>query len=97
MESIRVLYVDADDSVAETTDALERVSDVVTAETAMTANDALDKLEAATFNCIEFLRTVREQNRPMPFILFAEEGSERVAGDAIAADMTGYLQRGSDD
>ena len=46
-------------------------------------------------NGIGFLEEVRETDPDLPFILFTGKGSEEVAGDAIAAGATDYLQKGS--
>jgi len=47
---------------------------------------------------IGFLRTIRERNPDLPFILFTGKGSEEIASDAISAGATDYLQKqiGSD-
>jgi DNA-binding NtrC family response regulator len=44
---------------------------------------------------LEFLRTVRETRPDLPFILFTGKGSEAVASEAIAADVTHYFQKRS--
>lgn len=43
---------------------------------------------------IEFLRQVRAEHPTIPFILFTGKGSEAVASAAVAADVSGYLQKG---
>lgn len=44
---------------------------------------------------IEFLKTVRQRGFDLPFILFTGKGSEEVAGEAISAGVTDYLQKNS--
>jgi PAS domain S-box-containing protein len=103
---IRVLHVDTDPAFAElVADSLERESDPVTVETATSATGALDRIEAATFDCVvsdydltetdgvALLEAVREAHPELPFILFTAKGSEAVASEAIAAGVTDYLQK----
>ncbi|MFP4628233.1 MAG: response regulator [Halobacteriales archaeon] len=87
---------------------LERVDDDLTVRTETSALDALDRLADESFdavisdyqmprmNGIEFLRTVREEYPDLPFILCTARGSEEVATEAIAADVTDYIQKGTD-
>ena len=44
---------------------------------------------------IEFLEKVRERDEDIPFILFTGKGSEEIAGEAIGAGVTDYLQKGT--
>ncbi|MFW5964168.1 MAG: PAS domain S-box protein [Natronomonas sp.] len=46
-------------------------------------------------NGIEFLERVRERDEDIPFILFTGKGSEEIAGEAIGAGVTDYLQKGT--
>lgn len=43
---------------------------------------------------LEFLEHVREKDPELPFILYTGKGSEEIAGRAINAGVTGYLQKG---
>lgn len=105
---IRVLHVDDDPAVADLTATfLEREDDRFVVETASSAEEALERLEAEQFdsvisdyempgtNGIELLESVREQSPALPFILFTGKGSEAVASDAISAGVTDYLQKES--
>jgi PAS domain S-box-containing protein len=105
-DTIRLLHVDDEPDFAETAAAfLERENDRFHVETASTAGDALEQLDAAAFDCIvsdydmpgtngiEFLETVREEFPDLPLILFTGKGSEEVASDAISAGVTDYLQK----
>jgi PAS domain S-box-containing protein len=105
-DAVRLLHVDDEPDFAETAAAfLERENDRLCVETASSAAEALDRLEASTFDCIvsdydmpgrngiEFLEAVREEYPELPLILFTGKGSEEVASDAISAGVTDYLQK----
>ena len=106
--SVRVLHVDDDPSITDLTATyLEREDDQFTVETATNAEDGLKTIsdrppdcvvsdyEMPGLNGIEFLQAVREEYPDLPFILYTGKGSEAVASDAIAADVTDYLQKSS--
>ena len=106
--SIYVLHVDDEPSFGELTAAyLERKDDRFEVETVTSADEAIATLADRPPDCIvsdynmpgkdglEFLEVVRETHPDLPFILFTGRGSEQVASDAIAADVTDYLQKGS--
>jgi len=105
-DSIRLLHVDDEPDFAETAAAfLEKENDRLRVETASNAENALERLESSTFDCIvsdydmpgrsgiEFLEAVREEYPELPLILFTGKGSEEVASDAISAGVTDYLQK----
>jgi PAS domain S-box-containing protein len=105
---ISVLHVDDDSSLRDLTATfLERENDRFTVETAASADDGFDCISNCQPDCIvsdynmpdmdgiEFLRAVREEHPECPFILFTGQGGEEVASDAIAADATDYLQKGT--
>ena len=104
--TIRILHVDDDPDFAEVAAlSIERQEETLTVETATSAGEGLEKLEAERFDCIvsdyempgqdgiEFLRTVRDEYPGIPFILFTGKGSEAVASEAISAGVTDYLQK----
>nr|WP_324665794.1 response regulator [Haloarcula sp. CK38] len=108
---VHVLHVDDEPGFADiAADFLEREDNRLVVETAASASEGLDRLADEDFDCIisdydmpeqnglEFLETVREMAPDLPFILFTGKGSEEVAGDAISAGVTDYLQkeRGTD-
>src|SRR6056297_2245878 len=108
---ICVLHVHDEPDFADiVADFLEREDDELTVEVATSASEGLDRLANGDFDCIisdydmpgqngiEFLETVRESAPDLPFVLFTGKGSEEVAGDAISAGVTDYLQkeRGTD-
>ena len=104
---IRVLHVDDDPEFVDlAATLLERVHDDVTVTTETAASDAVERLDAGeSFDCvvsdydmpgvdgIEFLERVRERDPDLPFLLFTGKGSEAVAGEAISAGATDYLQK----
>lgn len=107
-DEINVLLVDDDPAITDLTASfLRREDDRFRIRTATSADEGLSVIDDCRPDCIvsdfdmpeidgiEFLRTVREQFSTLPFILFTGKGSETVASDAIAADVTDYLQKGS--
>ncbi|MFC6974833.1 PAS domain S-box protein [Halomicroarcula sp. GCM10025709] len=111
LPDVHVLHVDDEPDFADVVaDFLEHEDNRLAVETATSASEGLDRLADEDFDCIisdydmpeqngiEFLETVREMAPELPFILFTGKGSEEVAGDAISAGVTDYLQkeRGTD-
>ncbi|EMA33122.1 hybrid sensor histidine kinase/response regulator [Haloarcula japonica] len=107
--AIRVLHVDDDRQYAETAAAfLERESAEFDIDIATNAQKGARLLETEPVDCIvsdyempdqngiDFLESVREDYPDLPFILYTGRGSEAVAGDAISAGVTDYLQKSSD-
>lgn len=104
-DRIRVLHVDDEpDFVDLSASYLERENSRLTVETATSPDDGLDQLsdeldciisdyDMPGMNGIEFLEAVRTEYPDLPFILFTGKGSESVAGDAISAGITDYLQK----
>jgi len=84
---------------------LEREAERLTVRTATSAQDALEIFDDEPIDCIlsdhhmlgqtgvELLRSVRAEDDGIPFIMFTETGSEVVASEAIAADVTDYIIR----
>ena len=107
-DGINVLLVDDEPGITDLTASfLEREDDRFCIQTATSADEGLAIINDCRPDCIvsdyempemdgiEFLQTVREKFPTLPFILFTGKGSETVASDAIAADVTDYLQKGS--
>ena len=105
-EPIRVLHVDDEADFAETAARfLEREDDAFEVVTETSAAAGLDRIEATEVDCvvsdyqmpgtdgIEFLARVRDRYPDLPFVLFTGQGSEAVAGEAISAGATDYLQK----
>ncbi len=108
VEQMRVLLVDDNaDLVAVVAKFLEREHDGITAVTATSADETLERLQVESVDCIvsdydmpdrnglELLRDVREANPDLPFVLFTGKGSEEIASEAISAGVTEYLQKGT--
>ena len=107
-DGINVLLVDDEPGITDLTASfLKREDDRFCIQTATSADEGLAIINDCRPDCIvsdyempemdgiEFLQTVREKFPTLPFILFTGKGSETVASDAIAADVTDYLQKGS--
>jgi len=103
---ITVLHVDDEPGFADmTAEFLQRAGrfDVLTEER---GEDALARIADEPVDCVvsdhdmpgmnglELLAQVRERYPDLPFILFTGKGSEEVAGEAISAGVTDYLQKG---
>jgi PAS domain S-box-containing protein len=103
---VRVLHVDDERTIAETTASfleteIENASVAVETDPAT----ALERLDDEPFDCIvsdyqmpemdgvELLEAVRETHPDLPFILFTGKGSEEVASEAISAGVTDYLRK----
>jgi len=106
-DPIRVVHVDDDpDFAALAATYLEREDDRITVETATCAERGLEHLAERDVDCIvsdyempgtngiEFLEAVRGERPELPFIFYTGKGSEAVAGDAVSAGATDYLQKG---
>lgn len=105
--SISVVYVDDYAEMCELTasrleDAAGRLDVTATTDPSSVVDSlgAVDCIvsdyEMPEMNGIELLRRVRALDDELPFILFTSDGSERVAGDALALGATDYLiKRGS--
>ncbi len=109
-ESVRVLYVDDDEDYAgQTAESLERVRDDLAVVTATSVDDAVERLDQYSIDCIvsdydmgdrtgiDLLQRIREQNGRIPFILYTAQGSEDLASEAISAGVTDYFQKRSDE
>lgn len=104
--ALRVLVVDDSDLfrtlVAGELDALYDME----VETATRASEALDRLEAGSFDCvvsdydmpgadgIELVERLRARGDDVPFILVTAAGSEAVASEAVTAGVTDYFPKG---
>ena len=105
-DPIRVLHVDDDQVFGRSIKRFfERSDDEITIFFAESAKKGLSVLKEEEIDCIvsdydmsgmtglEFLKSVRDGRREIPFILFTGKGSEEIASDAISAGVTDYLQK----
>jgi PAS domain S-box-containing protein len=108
--SVRVLHVDDDPSYRDVTSTfLEKELPSADVVTAGGADAGLERLDDGGVDCVvsdydmprtdglEFLEQVREDHPDLPFVLYTGKGSEEIAGRAINAGVTGYLQKGGPD
>jgi signal transduction histidine kinase/DNA-binding NarL/FixJ family response regulator len=99
-----VLCVDGDSASFERTAArLEGKLSELTLHSASTAEAALELLSSEPIECvvctdelpdgsgIDLLESVREEHGALPFVLAPHAGSERLAAEAVAAGVTGYV------
>lgn len=105
-ETTAVLLVDTSSAVERHAVELEREFDDVV--TVGAAEDALGRLSTEPVDCvvstyelpdangIELLERVRVERPTIPFVLWPDSGSERVASEAVAANVTGYVPRRGD-
>jgi len=103
--AIRVLHVDDEETNARAKRVLEGGTDRLRVETASTVADGIERFTAAEVDCVvasyrlpdcdgvELLRRVRELDGDVPFVLFTDRGSERVASEAVSAGVTEYVPR----
>jgi PAS domain S-box-containing protein len=104
-ETVRVLYVD--DQVDGTDAAIATVAtdDEFEIEEVDHAAAAIDTLGTGSYDCVvsgydltqvdglTFLEEVRERWPDLPFVLYTDSGSERVASDAFSAGATDYVEK----
>jgi PAS domain S-box-containing protein len=107
-QRVQILHIDDEPDFADLTKTFLQTEDNrFDVETATSADEGLSIINDRPPDCIvsdynmpgmdglELLEAVRRDNPDLPFILFTGRGSEEVASDAIAADVTDYLQKGS--
>ncbi len=103
-DDIHVLHVDDDPAFGDLVATFLGRHDgvVVHRETDPTA--ALDRLDAVDcvvsdydmpdLDGLELLQRVRARRSDLPFVLFTGKGNEEIASEAIAAGVSGYVQKG---
>jgi PAS domain S-box-containing protein len=102
--SVRILYVyDPDIPPGVTPGDLTRADDTLLVDTAHGADDALDRLATATYDCVlstyalpdgdgvTVLRQIRDFDPDLPFVLYTHGGSEQIASEAVSAGVSEYL------
>lgn len=106
---IHVLLVDDAQDLAEmVAEYIERNHDDIRVTTATSAVTAFSELTETDVDCIvsdyrmpavdglEFLEAVRERDQGIAFILFTNKGSDAIAGTAMEAGVTAYVEKGTD-
>jgi PAS domain S-box-containing protein len=104
---VRVLHIDDDPIFTEmVVEFLEQKEPTISVQTETQVDEALSTLDQKPIECIvsdydmpkktglDFLGLVRDEYPDLPFILFTGKGSEEIAGRAISAGVTDYLQKG---
>lgn len=104
---VEILHVEDEPDFADLCQVfLTRHNDQFRVNTAAHVPEALTELRKRGVDCIisdfdmpgesglDLLKTVRETEPELPFILFTGKGSEEIASDAISAGVTDYLQKG---
>jgi len=108
-DSIDVLHVDDDPSLVDVAATfLEREEPRLDVETETEPAAALDRVVDGDVDCVvsdydmprmdglELFEAVREERPDLPFVLFTGKGNEAVAGEAVSAGVTDYLQKTTD-
>ncbi|MFB6223349.1 MAG: PAS domain-containing protein [Haloarcula sp.] len=103
---VRVLHVDDNLSFRELVKTfLQQEDDRFEVVSIGDPTDTIAKLSETDIDCvvsdyempnksgIELLQCVREEFPSLPFVLFTGKGSEEIAGEAISAGVTDYLQK----
>jgi len=103
---VKVLYIDDEPSLLESTRSyLERRGNFIV-DTVTSAKGGLELLEKNPYDVIvsdyqmpvmdgiELLRHLREQNNPIPFIIFTGKGHEEVVVEAYNAGADFYIPKG---
>jgi PAS domain S-box-containing protein len=100
--------VDDDENLLEIVKLFLEETKYITVDTAISAEDALNKLRSTSYdaivsdyempkmNGIEFLKQVRRTHGDLPFILFTGRGREEVVIQAINNGADFYLQKGGE-
>ena len=103
-DAVRILVVDGDGCRrAETAHTLERIDSAVTVIEAATLEAGVDALVDREIHCIvsaldlkdenglTFLRTVRERDDEVPFVLYPENPTADLAREGFSAGLTDYV------
>ncbi|WP_247729714.1 bacterio-opsin activator domain-containing protein [Halovivax limisalsi] len=105
-QAIDVLLVDNEPSFATlAAEMLVRADESLDVTTETSPSAALEAVRDDPVECVvsdydmpqmnglELLEAVREADENLPFVLFTGKGSEEIASEAIAAGVTGYVQK----
>ncbi|EMA38519.1 PAS domain-containing protein [Halobiforma nitratireducens] len=104
-----VLYVDDAPDANSIAARLESEAVPITVERAASGADALERLAAGEHDClvvgdtladregIDFVGPARDRNPSLPIVFYPANGSEELAGEAVARGASGYVGRQSSD
>jgi PAS domain S-box-containing protein len=104
-KKIRVLHVDDDSCLLKITKQCLESEAPLHVETAVSVEEALNKLEKETFDVVvsdyqmpgkdglDFLKTLRSNGNTIPFIMFTGKGTEEVAIKALNLGANQYLNK----
>ncbi|GAA0670824.1 bacterio-opsin activator domain-containing protein [Natronoarchaeum mannanilyticum] len=106
-DRIHVLHLDDNEQFLDVVATfLEADNDDIDVTSVLDAEAALDRLDGPErIDCVvsdyrmgptdgvDFLKSVRERDPRLPFILYTGKGSEEVASEAISQGVTDYLQK----
>lgn len=108
-DTINILIVDDEPDFLELSKTyLEKADKNLNVSTSGSAEEGMKELEEdehevvvsdykmSGMDGIEFLKSLREQDRDIPFIILTGRGGEDVAMDALNAGANGYFQKGGD-
>lgn len=108
-DRVRTLYVfDTDAPAVLDHEELMQADDTLVVSTAHSVSEALDRLANVTFDCVlsayelpeedgvTFLRHIRDLDPDLPFVLYTDVGTERIASAAISAGVTDYIRNDPD-
>jgi len=102
---ISVLYVDDESAGTDEAVAALTADDGFEVDRIDHAAAAIDALEASSYDCVvsgydltqldglTFLRELRDRWPDLPFVLYTDSGSERVASEAFSAGATDYVEK----
>ena len=105
---INVIYVDDERSLLDIGNAFLERSNELNVDTATTVAEAEMVMRSSHYDAIvsdyqmpgisrlEFLKMIREKDKPIPFILFTDRGPEEAVIEAHNSAVSFYLQKGAD-
>lgn len=105
-----VAYVESNDATRErTVSALEAIDGLGVLDAATAAEVRVLLANGTSIDCVvseyrldetdglSLLRELRRRRPDLPFVLYTADGDERLAGEAIAAGVSGYVPRTDED
>jgi PAS domain S-box-containing protein len=105
---MNILYADDERGMLDVGKEFLEMSGMLRVETAISAKEALGKMSNGRFDAIvsdyqmpgmdglEFLNTVRVNDKQIPFILFTGKGREEIAIEAINSGVDFYIKKGGE-